>query len=785
MWGWRVGAIAVITGVSGSALGEVALRIDPSTEIGRIDERVYGQFLEHIYHSANGGLWGELVWNRSFEESLGAGLWQARNGGFAQLDLSPNVRWVFGEPTWRDYEYTLSARKLGGHEGFLVLFRVAGPDDFYWMNLGGWNNTRHALERGRHGEGRWGVIREAGAGAIETGRWYQIRVRCEGTRLQVWLDDQRLLDFTDDAKGHLAGAVGVGTWATSAEYRDLKVVALDGRILLDRPPSLPGGGLPRHWSVYGGANGALDPDQPLNSRLCLRLEAPAGGGIEQRPLSVRAGETYRGSLWARGAAADGLVVRLTDGSRVLAGASLPPPSDDWREFPVVLRPTGAAAAATLQVGLPGGGRVWLDQVSLMPDSWRRAGGFRPDLLAAVAALRPPVIRWPGGCYAEHYRWQDGIGPQHWRGRFPLAMWDDIDPNSLGTDEFIDLCRRVGAEPLLVVNIGRHDARTPRAQYIREACEWIEYCNGPPDSPWGRVRAANGHREPYGVRLWEIDNETWGMGPEAYAAAVREFVPAMRQADPSIRILACGSAGFGLDWNRAILDHCADVIDYLSIHHYENPDRFADGPRAYERFFAATGELIAASANPAIRLFVSEWNAQSTDWRTGLYAAGLLNAFERSAAVGMASPALFLRHVSATEWDNALINFDHRGWFGAPNYVVMRLWRESYGPRRLGVEGDPAALNVSASGSDDGGEVYLKLVNPSADAVDVALTMAGAIEMAALRIIAPGDLAARNTLEDPQRVRPSDAPVAIDGARLRFTMPALSAGVLRVRRPAGP
>ena len=178
-----------------------------------------------------------------------------------------------------------------------------------------------------------------------------------------------------------------------------------------------------------------------------------------------------------------------------------------------LKPTASSDNAELQVGVRGPGKIWLDQVSLMPESWRQAGGFRPDLLQAIAGLRPPVIRWPGGCFASPYRWKDGIGPQHKRGPHPKNMWDDKEVNSFGTDEFIAMCRRVGAEPLIVINIGTpqwnrdvHGQRLPAG-----GADWIEYCNGPADSKWGKVRAANGHPEPYRVKYWEIDNETWQHG----------------------------------------------------------------------------------------------------------------------------------------------------------------------------------------------------------------------------------------------------------------------------------
>lgn len=780
-------AVLLLLLAAGAARGAaVELAIDPAATLHRVDPRIYGHFLEHIYHACNGGLWGEMIWNRSFEEAPGVGLWRIDDGSIAQLEESDDVRLVFGDPAWTDYEFTLQARKNGGGEGFLVLFRVRGPEDFYWVNLGGWGNRRHGLERGRKGEGRWGVIKDLGEGRIETGRWHRLRLRCEGRRFQFWIDDTRLMDFTDDAKAHERGAVGIGTWVTRAEYRAIKVTALDGAPLFEGLPPLSRDATPRHWRSYGSGKILLDDGRPKNGRFAARIAAESGEtGLAQAPLCLRKGETYRGSLWTRGTAPGGLLLRVTAGDWVMTRA-LPAPAPEWREARFEFTAKADAGDAALQIAVPGQGDVCIDQVSLMPDAAAATGGFRPDLLEAIAGLRPPLIRWPGGCYAERYRWKDGIGPQAARGRFPVSIWDDIDTNSYGTDEFIAMCRKLGAEPLIVINAGRHDPGTPRADYIKEACEWIEYCNGPADSAWGKVRAANGHPEPYGVRLWEIDNETWSAGVEGYIAIVKEFAPAMRAADPSIVLLACGGAGtsnaaFG-NWNEWLLAGCAECFEYLSIHHYEDPNAYATGPRAYESHFRELGRFIAASRNPKIKVFVSEWNAQSTDWRTGLYAAGLLNAFERAGdVVAIASPALWLRHVSATAWDNALINFDHCGWFPAPNYVVMKLWRDHAGPHLLAIEGDAEGLDAAATKTDDGSRVFFKAVNPGAEPLAVALTLRGAAPRSAeFQLMAPDGLSARNTLAAPSKIAPAPGRIETDGNVLRFTMPPRSAGALTVR-----
>jgi alpha-N-arabinofuranosidase len=265
--------------------------------------------------------------------------------------------------------------------------------------------------------------------------------------------------------------------------------------------------------------------------------------------------------------------------------------------------------------------------------------------------------------------------------------------------------------------------------------------------------------------------------------VKKFAPAMRRADPTIKLAACGSGSFDLNWNRRMIEACAELIDYLSIHHYESPDRFADGPYNYERFIRQTGDIIAKSANPNLKIDCSEWNAQSTDWRTGLYAGGVLNGFERCGDVfEIGGPALFLRHVSATAWDNAFINFDRCSWFPAPNYVVMQLWRNHYAPNRIEIGPDSDTLNTVATKSQDGRTLYVKSVNPGTSAVDVsvALTDGFVPVTASMELVAPGTLEARNTLDRPQAVRVEPGQVRIEGDTTQLTLPPLSAAVVTIR-----
>jgi alpha-N-arabinofuranosidase len=148
---------------------------------------------------------------------------------------------------------------------------------------------------------------------------------------------------------------------------------------------------------------------------------------------------------------------------------------------------------------------------------------------------------------------------------------------------------------------------------------------------------------------------------------------------------------------------------------------------------------------------------------------------------MAGPALFLRHISASAWDNAFINFDHCGWFAAPNYIVMKLWREHFAPYRIAIGDETGGLNTIATKSQNGKEIYFKTVNTNNKEVNVNLLILEdiKIEKAFMEIVAPDSLSARNTLEEPNNIQPVEREVAITGHKVTFNLPPISAAVVTI------
>jgi alpha-L-arabinofuranosidase len=196
-------------------------------------------------------------------------------------------------------------------------------------------------------------------------------------------------------------------------------------------------------------------------------------------------------------------------------------------------------------------------------------GLRQDVLAALRELNFRTIRYPGGNFLSGYRWQDGVGPRDQRPRRRDLAWQSVETNQFGTDEFMAFCKAINTEPMMAVNMGTGT--------IQDASNLVEYCNAPAGTQYGDLRAANGHRDPYGVKYWCLGNEMdgpWQIGhldAHDYGKKAREASKMMRWQDPSIKTILCGSSNSAMatypEWDRVTLEHCWDVIDYHSMHYY--------------------------------------------------------------------------------------------------------------------------------------------------------------------------------------------------------------------------
>lgn len=238
-------------------------------------------------------------------------------------------------------------------------------------------------------------------------------------------------------------------------------------------------------------------------------------------------------------------------------------------------------------------------------------GFRKDVLDALRGLRTPIVRWPGGSFASGYHWKNAIGPN--RTTVFDRAWRVPEPNTFGTDEFLEWTAELGAEAYICTNAGTGT--------LDEMSEWVEYCNAPTGTTWADERARNGRPQPYGVRYWSVGNENyeeWELGaenPQAWARRVTESAKIMRRVDPDIRLIAASNGD--PQWTLPMLHSAGKYLDYISVHRYWDMLADVNEPANYMRSMAQTLEpertieklvaLLETAGMPHISIAFDEWN----------------------------------------------------------------------------------------------------------------------------------------------------------------------------------
>ncbi len=277
----------------------------------------------------------------------------------------------------------------------------------------------------------------------------------------------------------------------------------------------------KFWELLGPAE--IISEQPLNGRECVRLRqdgeeeaillqrhlANPRRGENPTIMQFEASERYLGSLYLRGTGTVEVAILGTD-DQVLGSTTFQDPGAEWKKYEFELNPAEPAPEGAFRIRLKGPGQVDVDLVQMFSQASLELGGLRPDLYSAVAALRPSMIRWPGGIFASRYDWKNGLGPREQRKPNASRIWADQDYGEFGINEFIRLCQRLDTEPILVANFSLG---------LQNTLDLLEYCMGGPDTKWGAERIKNGIAEPVPIRWLELDNETWGMGVPKYAEMV--------------------------------------------------------------------------------------------------------------------------------------------------------------------------------------------------------------------------------------------------------------------------
>ncbi|EJN57632.1 alpha-N-arabinofuranosidase [Halogranum rubrum] len=458
--------------------------------------------------------------------------------------------------------------------------------------------------------------------------------------------------------------------------------------------------------------------------------------------------------------------------------------------------------------------VWEDESS-------EENGYRDDVVSLLRELEMPVLRWPGGCFADDYHWEDGVGPREERPRRRNLFWAQgteerpEESNAFGTDEFLQLCEHLGTEAYLAANVGSGDPQ--------EAADWVEYCNYDGDTDLAERRRENGHDEPYGVRYWGLGNENWGCGgrmsPEQYAREYRRFATYVGSMDNllldhDVELIACGFEHH--EWNRRFMEEVGNnawgadfPLDHLTLHHYYGGTMSvaeADEDQ-YDQFLVEALEMdrhierIAAAINAVattrdIGVIIDEWGAwhpeavaengleQPGNVLDALSAAAVLDIFNHHSDVmtmsNIAQTVNVLQCLVETDGDDA---------WARPTYHVFDLYAPHKGNEaiRTSVDtpvravGDDELPLVGASASVGDDETYVTLTNLDCrDSQTVEVVLEGTTDeptVDATVLFEGRDVDVTVDASNAHQYEPEELDVEVDESRLTVELaPSTVAGI---------
>ncbi len=457
--------------------------------------------------------------------------------------------------------------------------------------------------------------------------------------------------------------------------------------------------------------------------------------------------------------------------------------------------------------------LWVGPESKIPNT----KGWRNDVVGALKKMHVPLVRWPGGCFADEYHWKDGIGPRSKRPVKVNTNWGGVEEsNAVGTHEFFDLIDLLGADAYVNGNLGSGS--------VQEMSEWIEYMTSDSKSTLANLRRKNGHEKPFKVAYFAVGNEAWGCGgnmtPEHYADLyknVETFLKAPATSRP--KLIASGGNDNDTRWSEVLAKQLKRQANAISFHYYTIPTGKWEVKGAATGF--AENEWIATLSNTLrmdshiranaaamdksdpekrLGLFVDEWGTWY-DVEKGTNAGFLFQQNTlRDAVVAALNFNIFHEHADRVRMTNiaqmvnvlqSMIITDKDRMFVTPTYHAFEMYVPFQGATSLPVTladnpqytlGSVSVPEVSASaarGTD--GKLYLALVNTDpGKAADVTVNVAGqAVKGAQGRVLTAGAMDAHNTLQSPQEVKPAPFSATASGGKLRLTIPAKSVVVVAV------
>lgn len=589
---------------------------------------------------------------------------------------------------------------------------------------------------------------------------------------------------------HLGRCIYGGIWAEMLE--DRKFYSAVGETRRDREH------VPSPWRAVGDASAVtMVKEGAFVGEHTPQVDLGAGGearGIAQSGLGIIGGKEYEGYVILAGdASAAPVDVSLIWGAggnerqTVTVGRL----TGEYVKYPLRFRAGVSSDSATFEITGRGRGVFRVGTASLMPDD--NVKGLRRDTLALLKQLDAPIYRWPGGNFVSGYNWKDGIGDRDRRPPRKNPAWTGIEHNDFGLHEFFDFLREVKAQPFIAVNAGLGSADS--------AAQQVEYVNGGPETPMGKLRAQNGQRERWGCKYWAVGNEmsgSWQLGNvpiEEFVKRHNAFSQSLLDVDKSLVLVASGEAVRpSSDWDRQLLARSAEYIHLNSKHFYRQDwhgggllthvRQIGDAIRAIAEAHREYQRTIPQMQGKKIRVALDEWNywygphvfgELGTRYflRDALGIAAGLNEYNRQTdVIAMANYAQTVNVIGAIKTNKTAAVLDSTG-------QALVMYRRHFGTIPVEVTGAPEPLDVAATWTADKRTLTISVVNPTYETQRLEFKVEGArlsSQATAWVLTADDDMAYNEPGKEPA-VRFVEKRVS--GAREALEVAPMSATIFRI------
>lgn len=450
--------------------------------------------------------------------------------------------------------------------------------------------------------------------------------------------------------------------------------------------------------------------------------------------------------------------------------------------------------------------IYVGENSKIPN----VNGMRIDVVEALKEIKIPVLRWPGGCFADEYHWMDGIGAKENRKKMVNTHWGGVvEDNSFGTHEFMELCRQLQCEPYINGNVG--------SGTVQEMSEWVEYLTFDGVSPMAELRKQNGHAEPWKVKYFGVGNENWGCGgnmtPEFYGNMYRRYQTYCRNyGDNKLYKIACGPNVDDYNWTEGIMKTATGFMDAISLHYYTHPGGWLNkGPATgfdKETWYISMNKTLYIEElinrhidiinkydpDKKVDLIVDEWGGwydvepgtnpgflyQQNTMRDALIAGINLNIFnkhcDRIKMANIAQVVNVLQSVILTEGDKMILTPTYHVFNMYKNHQEAQLVDSYIETEMIGIDSENKVPNLHESVSvDNEGRINITINNLSVDeSYDVESTIVDRDIKSVKAEILTNDMNSHNTFDDPNLVKPEQfIKFEITDKGINFTIPACS------------